>query len=119
MRHPSKQGISYRSLKNYEAAIPDLAREYEIAQRRDDQMRVMDCRKATEETREWKRKAEIELGGGAKAGKIKSMGELEFKLWGNAPGADAAFETLFADLENEDPDIRAEASRILRKRPKD
>lgn len=112
------RAISYRSLKNYEAAIQDLAREYEIAQRRDDQMRVMDCQKVTEETMEWKRKAEVESGGGAKAEKIKSMSELEFKLWGNVPDADAAFETLFADLQNEDPDIRSEASRLLADAPK-
>jgi tetratricopeptide (TPR) repeat protein len=112
------RAISYRSLKNFDEAINDLSRELEIARRRDDSMRVMDCQKVTEETQAMKRKAEIESGGGEKAAKIKAIGELEFKLWGSSPEADKAFETLFAELESPDPDVRAEASRLLADPPK-
>jgi tetratricopeptide (TPR) repeat protein len=108
------RAIAQRSLKNYDAALSDLARELEIAERRGDQMRVMECRKVTEETQERKRKEQIQAEGGGKAAKLKAMEERARKLWGQ-PGADldAAFNGLFADLENNDPDIRAEASRIL------
>ncbi|MDD5543798.1 MAG: hypothetical protein PHX83_11545 [Acidobacteriia bacterium] len=112
------RGISYRHLKNYDAALQDFARELEIARRRDDQMRVMECQKITEETQEQKRKAEIEAGGGEKAAKLRAMADLEMNLWGNTPDAGRAFESLFADLENEDADVRAEASRLLADPPK-
>ena len=107
------RAMSYRSLRNYDAALEDLARELEIAQRREDQLRVMKCQKIIEETREWKQKAEIEASGGEKAEKFRAMEQQERKLWGTGPDADAAFESLFADLKNDDPDVRAEASRLL------
>ena len=107
------RAISYRSLKNYDAALEDLARELEIAQRRGDRRRVMECQKIIEETREWKRKAGVEASGGEKAEKFRAMEQQAHKLWGTGPDADAAFETLFADLGNDDPDVRAEASRLL------
>jgi tetratricopeptide (TPR) repeat protein len=107
------RAIAHRSLKNYDAALEDLARELEIAQRRGDQMRVMECRKITEETQEWKRKAQIQAGGGEKASKLKAMEEQEHGLWRGEPDFDRAFNSLFADLENDDPDVRAEASRLL------
>ncbi|MCK4311000.1 MAG: zinc ribbon domain-containing protein, partial [Methanomicrobia archaeon] len=65
------RAMSYRSLRNYDAALEDLARELEIAQRREDQLRVMKCQKIIEETREWKQKAEIEASGGEKAEKFR------------------------------------------------
>ena len=107
------RAIAHRSLKNYDAALEDLARELEIAQRRGDGMRVMECRKITEETQEWKRKAEIQAGGGDKAAKLQALEEQGRGLWGSGPDVDKAFDSLFADLENSDPDIRAEASRQL------
>lgn len=107
------RAISYRGLKNYDAALEDLARELEIAQRRGDRLRVMECQKIMEETREWKRKAEIEASGGEKAEKFRAMEQQAHKLWGTQPDADAAFQSLFADLQNNDPDVRAEASQLL------
>lgn len=107
------RAIAHRSLKNYDAALEDLARELEIAQRRGDRMRVMECRKITEETQEWKRKAEIQAGGGDKAAKFHALEEQGHRLWGGGPDFDKAFGSLFADLENSDPDVRAEASRLL------
>lgn len=107
------RAISYRGLKNYDAALEDLTRELEIAQRRGDRLRVMECQKITEETREWKRKAEIEASGGEKAEKFRAMEQQAHKLWGTQPDADAAFQSLFADLQNNDPDVRAEASQLL------
>lgn len=111
------RAIAYRSLKNYDAALEDLAHELEIAQTRGDGLRIMECQKIIEETREWKRKAEIEVSGGEKAKKFGAMEQQAHKLWGAAPDADAAFESLFADLEDDDPDVRAEASRLLADSP--
>jgi tetratricopeptide (TPR) repeat protein len=107
------RAIAHRSLKNYDAALKDLARELEIAQRRGDRMRVLECGRITEQTREWKRKAEIQAGGGDKAARLHAMEQQGDKLWGSGPEFDTAFDSLFADLENSDPDVRAEASRLL------
>jgi len=41
------------------------------------------------------------------------MEQQAYKGLGAASDADAAFESLFTDLENDDPDVRAEASRLL------
>lgn len=111
------RAIAYRSLKNYDAALEDLARELEIAQRRDDQMRVMECRRITEETQEWKRKEQIQAEDGETASKLKAMEEQSKGLWRGAPEFDRAFNILFADLENDDPDVRAEASQLLANAP--
>lgn len=107
------RAIAYRSMKNYDAALADLGRELEIARRRGDQMRVLECESTTHETLEWKRKAEIQASGGDKAARIKSMEELARKLWGTGHDADTAFETLFGALQDPDPDVRAEASSLL------
>lgn len=112
------RAIAHRSLKNYDAALEDLAHELEIAQTRGDGLRIMECQKIIEETREWKRKAEIEVSGGEKAKKFGAMEQQAHKLWGAAPDADAAFESLFADLEDDDPDVRAQASRLLADTPR-
>jgi len=107
------RAIANRSLKNYDEALKDLARELEIAQRRSDRMRVLECSKITEETEEWRRKAEIQVGGGDKATKLHAMEEQGHRLWGSGPDFDTVFGSLFADLGNSDPDVRAEASRLL------
>ncbi len=107
------RAIAHRSLKNYDAALNDLARELEIAQRGDDRLRVMECRTLTEETQEWKRKANIQAGGGEKAAKLRALEEQAHGLWRDEPDFGRAFNSLFADLENSDPDVRAEASRQL------
>lgn len=111
------RAIAHRSLKNYDTALEDLARELEIAQMRRDQMRVMQCRKIVEETQEWKRKAEIQAEGGDKAAKLQALEARGRKLWGGGPDFDNAFGSLLTDLENSDPDIRAEASRLLAEGP--
>ena len=111
------RALSYRSLKNYDAALEDLARELEIAQRKGDQLRVMECQKITKETHEWKRNAEIEAGGGPKAEKIREMEEAGHRLWRTEAEAEAAFETLFSDLQDGDPDVRAAAGRLLADNP--
>ena len=111
------RALAYRSLKKYDAALEDFAKEMEISQRRGDRFAVMQavmqCQKLIEETRERKRKAEIEASGGEKAAKFQTMEQQERKLWGTGPEADEAFENLFADLKNEDPDVRAQASLLL------
>ena len=107
------RAIAQRSLKNYDAALEDLGRELEISQRRGDHMRVMECRKITEETRDWERKAEIQAEGGHKAARLQALEAQGRKLWAEGPEFDQAFDSLFADLEDEDPDVRAEASRLL------
>ena len=112
------RAISYRSLKKYDPALEDFTKELEIAQRRGEQLRVMECQKLMEETREWKREAEIEASGGEKAAKFQAMDQQANKLWRTGPDADEAFENLFADLENDDPDVRAQASRLLADSPK-
>lgn len=111
------RAISYTILKNYDAALEDLARELEIAQGRGDQLRVMECQRIIEETRDSKRKAEIEASGGKKAEKFQAMEQQSHKLLNTGPDADAVFESLFADLQNDDPDVRAEASRLLAHAP--
>lgn len=107
------RAISYRSLKDYDSALKDIKKEFEIAQRKGDKIRVMECKKIIEETDSLKRKAEIEAIGGKKAEKFKEMEKQENKLWKTGPDSDIAFESLFKDLESDDPDIRAEASRLL------
>lgn len=107
------RAIAHRSLKNYDAALNDLARELEIAQRGGDRLRVMECRTITQETQEWKRKAHIQAGGGEKAAKLQAMEEQAHGLWRDEPDFGGAFNSLFADLESSDPDVRAEASRQL------
>jgi tetratricopeptide (TPR) repeat protein len=107
------RAISYRYLKNYDAALEDLARELEIAQKRGDQMRVLECQRIIEETQEWKRKAQIQARGGDKVSKLKSMEEQEYGLRRDESDFDRAFNSLFADLENSDPDVRTEASMLL------
>jgi tetratricopeptide (TPR) repeat protein len=109
------RAIAHRNLKNYDAALEDLTREMEIAQRRNDRMRVLDCSMITERTQEWKRKAEIQAGGGDKAAKLHAMEEQGHNLRTSGADFDTAFGSLFADLENSDPDVRAEASRLLAK----
>ena len=111
------RAIAHRSCKRYDAALNDLAREMEIAQRRGDRLRVLECGRVTEETRERKRKAEIEAGGGDKAAKLRAMEEQARGLWRSGPDFDAPFQSLFADLEHRDPDVRAEASRLLADAP--
>ncbi|MEW6241251.1 MAG: hypothetical protein AB1564_10635 [Chloroflexota bacterium] len=107
------RAIAYRSLKKYDEALTDLVRELEIAQRRGDQMRVMECQKITEETQEWKRKEQIQSEGGEEAAKLKSMEEQARGLWRGESDFERVFNSLFADLENADPDVRAEASQLL------
>ena len=46
------RAISYRSLKRYDAALDDLAQELQLAQEKRDGVRVAECRKVTEPTRE-------------------------------------------------------------------
>ena len=48
----------------------------------------------------------------------KENGKLNLYLLGTGSKADSAFESLFEELQNDDPDIRAEASRLLSKNPK-
>jgi tetratricopeptide (TPR) repeat protein len=107
------RAIAYRCVKNYDAALEDLARELEIAQRKGDQMRIMDCRKITEETQALKRKAQIQAEGGEKASKLEALDAQANGLWRSGPDFDSAFNSLFAELENDDPDVRAAASRLL------
>jgi tetratricopeptide (TPR) repeat protein len=111
------RAIAHRSCKKYDAALGDLAREMEIAQRRGDRLRVLECGRITEETREKKWRAEIEAGGGDKAAKLRAMEEHGYGLWRSGPDFDAPFNSLLADLEHCDPDVRAEASRLLADAP--
>ena len=48
----------------------------------------------------------------------KENGKLNLYLLGTGSKADSAFESLFEELQNDDPDIRAEASRLLSKNHK-
>ena len=50
---------------------------------------------------------------GENASKLNDMQEQAHGLWLSGPDFDRAFNSLFADLVNDDPDIRAEASRLL------
>lgn len=111
------RAMSYRSLKKYDAALEDLTKDLEIAQRRGDRLRVLECQKLIEETRAWKREAEITASGGEKAAKFQAMDQQGHMLWRTESEADTAFESLFADLENDDPDVRAQASRLLADAP--
>ena len=46
------RAISNRALGNHDAALADLSRELEIAQRNSDEMRVRECRKTIQQTNE-------------------------------------------------------------------
>ncbi len=50
------RAIALRTLKQYDAALSDLTRELEIAQRNDDQDRIPACQKMIRDTQEWKQK---------------------------------------------------------------
>lgn len=109
------RAIAHRSLKNYDAALEDHARELEIAQGRSDHMRVMKCRDLIEESKELKREVQIETAGGDKAARLHAMEEQGRRLWHGGPVFETAFGSLFADMENRDPDVRFDASRLLAK----
>lgn len=112
------RGIAYRSLKRYGEALQDFRAELEQAQNQGDRMRIMQCQKLIEETEGWQRKEEILAGGGAKAEKLQAMDRDKFLVWNDGPDADRAFESYFVDLTDADPDVRAEAARILAEPPK-
>lgn len=107
------RAMAYRGLENFDAALKDLAQELEIATKRNNRLRVWDCKEIIEETRRLKRNAEIQQTGGNIAEKFQLMEQQADKFWGYGPDADAAFESLFAELQNNNPEIRAEASRLL------
>ena len=107
------RAMAYRGLENFDAALKDLAQELEIATKRNDRLRVWKCKEIIEETRRLKRNAEIQQSGGKISEKFQLMKQQADKLLGSGPDADAAFESLFADLQNNNPEIRAEASRLL------
>jgi hypothetical protein len=55
----------------------------------------------------------IETSPAQKADKLHMMSEALRAFMGGGGNADQAFESLFADLKDKDPEIRAEASRLL------
>ena len=109
------RAIAHRSLKNYDAALEDHARELEIAQGRSDHMRVMKCRDLIEKSQELKREVQTKTAGGDKAARLHAMEEQGRRLWHDGPVFETAFGSLFADMENRDPDVRFDASRLLAK----
>ncbi|MBC7264041.1 MAG: tetratricopeptide repeat protein [Chloroflexi bacterium] len=112
-----QRGVSYRLLKNYDAALADLQQALEFGQRRGDYSLVLDSQRVMEEIRQEKRRAEIEAGGGEKADRLQAMEQQARQLWRTGPEADAAFESLFADLQDGDSDVRIAASRLLGEPP--
>jgi tetratricopeptide (TPR) repeat protein len=108
------RAMAYRSLKNNDAALIDLKRELEIAERQDYySVRAMQVRDLIAETQDWQHKAQIESSGGEKAARLKAMEEQARGLWRSGSEFDATFDSLFTDLQDPDPDIRAESSRQL------
>lgn len=112
-----QRGVSYRLLKNYDAAVADLQQALEFGQRRGDYSLVLDSQRVMEEIRQEKRRAEIEAGGGEKAARLQALEQQAHQLWRTDPESDAAFEGLFANLQDADPDIRLAASRLLAEPP--
>lgn len=111
------RAISYRILKRFDEALKDLRKELEIAQKIGDQWRVVECQRTIEETLQLKHKDEVEADDGEKATKFRAMKQQVDKLLMSSPKGEAAFESLFTDLANDDVDVRAEASRLLADSP--
>lgn len=111
------RALTYRALQNFDVAIEDLKQEMAIAQRKHVGWQVAECRRLIAETQEMKRKAEIETRGGDKAAKFKIMAKQAENLFIRGSRGEAAFESLFSDLKNDDADVRAEASRLLAESP--
>ena len=109
------RAIAYRFLNNFDAALEDHARELEIAQGRGDHMRIIKCSNLIEEAKERKREVQIEAEGGDKAARLHATEVLGHRLWHDGPEFETAFGSLFADMENRDPDVRFDASRLLAK----
>lgn len=107
------RALNYQCLKKYDAAIQDLTKELEICQKHDHWDLIGPCRNLLAETQNKKRKTEIEDEGGEKAARLSYMEEQAHTIRDAKPDAEAAFEGLFSDLENGNPDIRNEASRLL------
>jgi len=51
--------------------------------------------------------------GAGKKAKLQAMSQQASKIFRSEPDCDTAFESLFADLEDNDPDVRTEASKLL------
>jgi hypothetical protein len=111
------RAVSYRSLKQWEPALADLTRELALADCQGDQARLAECRRLVEDTRERNEEAANLAAQREKAERILGMEKMGRQLWSGGPLADIAFDSLFADLQDADADVRAKASAILVEEP--
>lgn len=116
-----QRAVALNLLGDYDAAIQDIQRELEIRQQGRstgsmvNELYLSECQDFLQETLDRKRRAEVEASGSETARKLKAMEQQSRGLGG--PDADAAFDSLLADLQNGDPDVRSEASRLLADHP--
>jgi tetratricopeptide (TPR) repeat protein len=110
-----QRAMAHKNLKNFDVALTDVEQALMFAQRKGDNMLIIDCHKEIDEIKQLKRKFDIEKDGGNKAEKLQSMESQakELLMQTGQPEAKATFEGLFADLQSNDADIRMNASRIL------
>ncbi len=71
-----------------------------------------------ERAMEIRREAVMKAMGGPIAEKLQQMRRLAWKLHSDGEEFESAFTSLFSDLQDENPEIRAEASRLLAEKPK-
>jgi tetratricopeptide (TPR) repeat protein len=107
------RAVCYSLLRDFDSALADLEKELKIAQRQGDQQRIRDCQGFMGELREEKQSHEMVTAEGEIADKFQAMKQLSIELMGAETDSDAAFNSLFEDLQNDNPDIRNEAARLL------
>jgi hypothetical protein len=110
------RAMARQALKRYAAALEDLREELAIAKKRGDWMRVAECERITEETREWEREDALKASAG-KGAKLETMQKHARRLSDTGPEADAGFDALVDDLTDPDPEIRLHAAKLLGERP--
>ena len=108
-----QRAVTYRILEKRDEALADLRKAVECAERRGERNLVWDCQRVIEEIRIEKRRHGVEAAGGEKAAKFRDMEKTVYVAAKQGSEGEKAFDAIFADLENNDPEIRDEASRLM------
>lgn len=108
-----QRAVTHRILEKRDEALTDLRKAVEYAERRGETNLVWDCQRIIEEVRIEQREHEIKTSGGEKAAKFRDMERTVYVAAKQGSEGEKAFDSIFADLENTDPDIRDQASYLM------